>query len=145
MDYLCMAVQRKVTKREEFGSREQAREYFRENFGADCYIEEKGEVKKNFQERLFSGERQMLLHLAGICQKGGNFWVVEENYYFRGHKSTGEEGCLEARKKLPKELSENSISLDVCPERGETLERFLKKLRKQAAEAKRNFCAAREV
>ena len=131
MDYLCMAVQRKVTKKQSFGSREQAREYFRENYGADCCIEEKG-------------ERQMMLHLAGIYRRGSGFCVLEETYYYKGHKSAGAEGILEVRKQLPKELTADSISLDICSESAETPERFLKKLRKLTAEARRNFRAARE-
>ncbi|MFG6331898.1 MAG: hypothetical protein K1W28_08775 [Lachnospiraceae bacterium] len=144
MDYLCMAVQRKVTKKQSFGSREQAREYFRENYGADCCIEEKGELKKKFLEKLLSGERQMMLHLAGIYRRGSGFWVLEETYYYRGHKSAGAEGILEVRNQLPKELTADSISLDICSESAETPERFLKKLRKLTAEARRNFRAARE-
>lgn len=145
MDYLCMVVQRKVTKREGFGSREQAWEYFREHFGEDCYIEEKWELKKNFQERLLSGEGQPMLHLAGIYQRGSVFWVLEENYLFRGYRSAGAEGILEARKGLPRELTADSIFLDICPESGEVWERFLKKIRKQVAEARRNFRTGREA
>lgn len=145
MNYLCMVVQRKVTKREGFGSREQAQEYFRENFGEDCYIEEKGELKKNFQERLLSGEGQPMLHLAGICRRGSGFWVLEENFYFRGYRSAGAEDILEARKGLPEELVTGSIFLDICPESGESWERFLKKLRKLMMEARKNFRASREA
>ncbi len=75
----------------------------------------------------------------------GVFWVLEENYLFRGYRSAGAEGILEARKGLPRELTADSIFLDICPESGEVWERFLKKIRKQVAEARRNFRTGREA
>ena len=162
MNYLCMAVQREVTKKEGFGSREQAQEYFWENFGSlvterleaekkklegrleACYIEEKQELERDFQERVISGERQLLLHLAGIYQVGSCFWVQEESYFCRGWRSAGAEGVLEARNQLPKELITDSVSLDICPESGEALERFQGKIKKTVADARRNFRASRE-
>lgn len=89
MDYLCMVVQRKVTKREGFGSREQAWEYFREHFGEDCYIEEKWELKKNFQERLLSGEGQPMLHLAGIYRRGSVFGFWRKTICSEGTEAPG--------------------------------------------------------
>ena len=51
MNYLCMAVQREVTKKEGFGSREQAQEYFWENFGS--LVTERLEAeKKKLEGRL---------------------------------------------------------------------------------------------
>ena len=206
MNYLCMAVQKEVTKKEGFGSREQAQEYFWENFGGlvterleaekkrlegrlryyerreekhkgeesvssyterrellfqdlertlrqlqggkergeACYIEEKQEPEDDFQERLVSGESQVILHLAGIYRIGSGFWVLEERYSCRGWRSMGAGGILEARSKLPRELTENSISLDICPESQEALERFGKKLKKTVADARRSFRASRE-
>lgn len=151
MNYLCMAVQREVTKKEGFGSREQAQEYFWENFGSlvterqeACYIEEKQELERDFQERVISGERQLLLHLVGIYQVGSCFWVQEESYFCRGWRSAGAEGVLEARNQLPKELITDSVSLDICPESGEALERFQGKIKKTVADARRNFRASRE-
>ncbi|MCI9135707.1 MAG: hypothetical protein HFI31_16215 [Lachnospiraceae bacterium] len=207
MNYLCMAVQREVTKKEGFGSREQAQEYFWENFGSlvterleaekkklegrlryydrrekknreeqsmkgsymnrrelvqqelertlrqlqggqerqeACYIEEKQELERDFQERVISGERQLLLHLVGIYQVGSCFWVQEESYFCRGWRSAGAEGVLEARNQLPKELITDSVSLDICPESGEALERFQGKIKKTVAAARRNFRTSRE-
>lgn len=50
MDYLCLAVQRRVT-RSETGSREQVREYFCEKFG-DCVKAKLEEEKKRLAGRI---------------------------------------------------------------------------------------------
>lgn len=51
MNYLCMAVQKEVVRRENFGSREQAWEYFWENFG-DCVAEKLEVEKKKLEGRI---------------------------------------------------------------------------------------------
>lgn len=60
MNYLCLAVQRKVVKSES-GSREQAREYFREKFG-DCVKAKLEEEKKRMEGRIRYYDRREEKH-----------------------------------------------------------------------------------
>lgn len=60
MDYLCLAVQRKVTKNES-GSREQAQEYFWEKFG-DCVKAKLEAEKKKLERRIRYYERKAEKH-----------------------------------------------------------------------------------
>lgn len=148
MDYLCMMVQREVAEKSYFATREQAAEYFFGRYGElftgkprknkirqDNYFEK----KQDLRELVFSGEREDLLHLAGICQEDGKCYVAEEKYSWIGIKSSSEKGVLDVRESISEEVAKQSLCLEICKESEDAIEGIRKKLRKMATNAKREF------
>ncbi|MDE7319141.1 MAG: hypothetical protein K2N46_05345 [Lachnospiraceae bacterium] len=85
------------------------------------------------------GGTSLILRLAGICQIGSGYQVVEERYSCSGWKGSGEDGILEVRKRIPKAVTANSISLEGYQESSEAASQFQKTVKKITAEARRNF------
>ncbi len=147
MNYLFVAVQKEAERSEEFGSREEAREYFEKRFGEEatekkeqgsgCHLEERTDLRC---QPVF-GETSLILRLVGIFRIGSRYRVIEERYYCSGWKGFGEDGILEVRKRIPKTVTANSIALEGCRESPEALTRFQKAVKKITAEAVKNFRA----
>lgn len=201
MNYLCLAVQRKVAKSES-GSREQAREYFRERFGelvkarleeekkrlegrvryydrreekhkgeaeitAECSQRKEAALRElrriesqmgegqdgirvwNYEEKAEPGfaipdqfgrrESVRMLRMVKVCRTGGSFQVVEEIWSCMVWREAGDRGIMEIRSRLPENMGEGNVSLDICRENQETIEQFKRKFKRMGAEAKRNF------
>lgn len=93
-----------MERSEEFGSREEAREYFEKRFGEDatekkeqgsgCRLEERADLRC---QPVF-GETSLILRLVGIFRIGSRYRVIEERYYCSGWKGFGEDGILEIDK-----------------------------------------------
>lgn len=109
-----------------------------------CREEERYQICR-FEERYdlhdlpVFGESVPILHLAGVSDTGSGFWVIEESYECTGWKDFSEAGILEVRKRMPKTVTANSISLEICQESPEAAEKFRKKIRRMVTEARRNF------
>lgn len=148
MNYLFMAVQKEAERSEKLGSREEAWEYFKKRFGEEAAVKkEKGPVcrleqRADLRHQPVFEEISLILRLAGIFRRGSGYWVIEERYYCFGWKGFGEDGLLEVRKKIPKAMTANSISLEGCRESPEAPTRFQKTVKKITAEAVKNFRAA---
>lgn len=93
-----------MERSEEFGSREEAREYFEKRFGEEatekkeqgsgCRLEERADLRC---QPVF-GETSLILRLVGIFRIGSRYRVIEERYYCSGWKGFGEDGILEVDK-----------------------------------------------
>lgn len=94
MNYLCLAVQREVAKSES-GSREQAREYFRERFG-DLVKARLEEEKKRLESRIRYYDRREERHKkeAGIAEEcsGRREAALRELKRIESQMGEGQEG-----------------------------------------------------
>lgn len=121
MNYLFMAVQKEAERSEEFGSREEDREYFEKRFGEDatekkeqgsgCRLEERADLRC---QPVF-GETSLILRLVGIFRIGSRYRVIEERYYCSGWKGFGEDGILEIDSvKFSSEIDKIELSCGNC-------------------------------
>lgn len=94
-----------------------------------------------FDSSAFGGP-VLMLDMAKVCRAGSGFQVVEERYFYRVWKEAGDKGIAEIRDRIPEEIAESCISLDICRERPDTAQQFRVKIKKMTAKARRKFCAA---
>lgn len=167
MNYLCLAVQKKVAGSER-GSREEAKEYFREKFG-DCVKARLEAEKKRLESQMGEGQEGIqvwnyeekmefdleiqdgsgrkepipMVCMAKICRMGSSFQVVEETWSCVIWREEGDKGVMEVRSRIPREFGETMVSLDICRESPEAIEQFRKKIKRLKAEAKNSFRAGK--
>lgn len=88
------------------------------------------------------GESVLMLHMAKVCRVGSGFQVVEEGYSCRVWREAGDKGIAEIRDRIPEDIAEDCISLDICRERPDTAQQFRVKIKRMTTEARRKFRAA---
>lgn len=101
--------------------------------------EEKGQCCFEVPDTSGVREPVLMLSMAKVCRIGSDFQVVEETWTCMVWREAGDEGAAEVRSRIPKDLEERCILLDICRESPETVEQFRKKIKKIGTEARKKF------
>ena len=101
--------------------------------------EEKGEPNFEILDQFSADGLVLMLRMAKVSRTGSDFQVVEETWSYRVWREAGDMGIMEVRGRLPENMEERCLSLDICRESQETMDQFRKKIKKMVAEARRKF------
>lgn len=101
--------------------------------------EEKGEPNFEILDQFSADGLVLMLRMAKVSRTGSDFQVVEETWSYRVWREAGDMGIMEVRGRLPENMEERYLSLDIRRENQETIDQFRKKIKKMTSEARRKF------
>ena len=101
--------------------------------------EEKGEPNFEILDQFSADGLVLMLRMAKVSRTGSDFQVVEETWSYRVWREAGDMGIMEVRGRLPENMDERYLSLDIRRENQETIDQFRKKIKKITSEARRKF------
>ena len=101
--------------------------------------EEKGEPNFEILDQFSADGLVLMLRMAKVSRTGSDFQVVEETWSYRVWREAGDMGIMEVRGRLPENMEERYLSLDIRRENQETIDQFRKKIKRMGAEARRKF------
>ena len=101
--------------------------------------EEKGEPNFEILDQFSADGLVLMLRMAKVSRTGSDFQVVEETWSYRVWREAGDMGIMEVRGRLPENMEERYLSLDIRRENQATIDQFRKKIKKMTSEARRKF------
>ena len=101
--------------------------------------EEKGEPNFEILDQFSADGLVLMLRMAKVSRTGSDFQVVEETWSYMVWREAGDMGIMEVRGRLPENMEERYLSLDIRRENQETIDQFRKKIKKMTSEARRKF------